>query len=1464
MVIGRFLVLASLLCACGSGTVLDSRARFHAEIGSDYTTEGVITGGRLVVGRNSSGVSYSEISDPVTGDVTWRGVSSTSIASNLFGIGSDGKVAWATGFFTSIGDPSVLPDGNILVSSGKSVYVLSPSGKFLWKTVSAGSFLTIAADGSFFTAGNGLYATSPDGTSVTDLWTDPQVAGRRITEAPLIGSEAILYVVSAPPAAAPIGPPQLTALGLDGTVLWTVDLPKNYGQMPMLMDEIGQIWASMTQGTIVYDRKGQAVTTYGGIAVTAIGAGSFVGFTGPPTGSSANSIQARDRSGKLLWQRPAGREVSRPVIGDDGRTYYAENTQKNDLDSSDYFLRTVGQGGQLYMQQQMLINNFYGHPVVLNQGTAYVTGGWVNQYPPFAAQVEGFDARAAGLAGPWSRQGGDNNRSHRSHVARSALPDFEALRGWWQNVDGGQVRQLWFGSGWEGFDELKGQTQVYGIWQQAPGAKNTLREAGSVVVSGDAVTFTPLWTESGKPGAAYARKTAKGDGWNLRMDDPVAGSPQRLWHRIYRQPEPPSPFASAGALAWNYVEPDLGTTSAGMALAVDALSGRSYVAGSYWFKHTLKTLAGKVDLADPVAFAGALFGGLSPAGKLAWVDSLVANKDHPAMPVKAALDGAGNAVLLQQSSAAGMSVRRTPAGGGAAHVSTFKELQAVDMVVAADGSLVVLGYAGDIAHLPDGTALGMDKKGTAWLAALGPDDSVLWSTTLASSGGYTAPQSLARDSQGRLWISMHSQGQGVLPGGKTGPVSSLEVWALDAKGKPIIQHRFDGNTGVTSHLAALPDGDVALAGGYQGTLDVGSEIWSSPVANGVAATEGFVMRLGPDASLRWARRVTEMTIGQITVDAFGNIVASAAYGRHWDAKGFELLYAAWDRCGSVIWQKYAQACESCTGVTFSGIEPLALAADSSGAIYATGSFYGGVQIGGTIFKWRGIYQENIPEDIPTANIFVHKLTGLDAKGQAALPKTCEAEAPILHKVTVTLEGSGQGSVVSDPPGISCPGTCSAMFKAPGEVTLTAKAAADSMFVRWSGNCAGATACGLTMSSDHNLTARFDRPGILGLSSLPVGADAVFYDLLATADGLIGVQTVSKNNNLIGAQVSRWDFGGTAQWQHLFGGALGVPSLTSDGQGGVVLAATASSAPFTLDGQPLDVQGSGSGLAIRIDGSGKVLWSVRWPGGLTGRTTLGGDGKGGFVGLSSTDIDVGGKTYGNGIQAFGADSSGKITWTTPLGKGWAIQAVIDAAGHSFVSWMRDDASLYPLTVQALDDKGQILWTWEAKGAQNAAMLPRPDGTLLLAAGLNPQYPVEGEGHGSALLRFDGAGKVLGIADFAAGPLSAAQVNHSLLATADGGYVMAVTHGYGADFGPPLGKVPGAPSGNALLVRFAANGSLVWGLPLTQDPSSFETRSVGVAPDGSILVVGSHGGDLNLGGTTLQSTASGSTALVHIAP
>jgi hypothetical protein len=79
-----------------------------------------------------------------------------------------------------------------------------------------------------------------------------------------------------------------------------------------------------------------------------------------------------------------------------------------------------------------------------------------------------------------------------------------------------------------------------------------------------------------------------------------------------------------------------------------------------------------------------------------------------------------------------------------------------------------------------------------------------------------------------------------------------------------------------------------------------------------------------------------------------------------------------------------------------------------------------------------------------------------------------------HDLTVTVGGSGSGTVTSSPAGIDCPGDCVQSYADGTAVTLTAAPVAGSVFATWAGNCSGtATTCNLTMSGDRSATAVFD-------------------------------------------------------------------------------------------------------------------------------------------------------------------------------------------------------------------------------------------------------------------------------------------------------------------------------------------------------------------------------------------------------
>ena len=79
-----------------------------------------------------------------------------------------------------------------------------------------------------------------------------------------------------------------------------------------------------------------------------------------------------------------------------------------------------------------------------------------------------------------------------------------------------------------------------------------------------------------------------------------------------------------------------------------------------------------------------------------------------------------------------------------------------------------------------------------------------------------------------------------------------------------------------------------------------------------------------------------------------------------------------------------------------------------------------------------------------------------------------------QQLTVNLAGTGIGTVISNPAGISCNPTCVATFPYNTSVTLTATAGADSTFTGWSGACTGTGTCAVTTSQARSVTATFTR------------------------------------------------------------------------------------------------------------------------------------------------------------------------------------------------------------------------------------------------------------------------------------------------------------------------------------------------------------------------------------------------------
>ncbi|MCG3116855.1 MAG: PA14 domain-containing protein [Candidatus Manganitrophus sp. SA1] len=78
-------------------------------------------------------------------------------------------------------------------------------------------------------------------------------------------------------------------------------------------------------------------------------------------------------------------------------------------------------------------------------------------------------------------------------------------------------------------------------------------------------------------------------------------------------------------------------------------------------------------------------------------------------------------------------------------------------------------------------------------------------------------------------------------------------------------------------------------------------------------------------------------------------------------------------------------------------------------------------------------------------------------------------------LSVVKEGTGTGTVTSDPSGIDCGATCSFSFNIGSTVTLTAAPTGNSTFTGWSGACAGTGNCVVTTDAARSVTATFTAP-----------------------------------------------------------------------------------------------------------------------------------------------------------------------------------------------------------------------------------------------------------------------------------------------------------------------------------------------------------------------------------------------------
>ncbi|HSV48143.1 MAG TPA: galactose oxidase-like domain-containing protein [Ramlibacter sp.] len=148
-------------------------------------------------------------------------------------------------------------------------------------------------------------------------------------------------------------------------------------------------------------------------------------------------------------------------------------------------------------------------------------------------------------------------------------------------------------------------------------------------------------------------------------------------------------------------------------------------------------------------------------------------------------------------------------------------------------------------------------------------------------------------------------------------------------------------------------------------------------------------------------------------------------------------------------------------------------------------------VSGVTVRWNGaarstsfVSATRLTAAIPAGDIAAQgtaQVSVLNPSGAASgnLPFTVGTAPPSTFALSVTKAGSasGNGTVTSNPAGISCGGTCSAAFGSGSNVTLSVSISSGGVFAGWSGACTGtATTCTVNMNANKAVTATINASG----------------------------------------------------------------------------------------------------------------------------------------------------------------------------------------------------------------------------------------------------------------------------------------------------------------------------------------------------------------------------------------------------
>ena len=529
-------------------------------------------------------------------------------------------------------------------------------------------------------------------------------------------------------------------------------------------------------------------------------------------------------------------------------------------------------------------------------------------------------------------------------------------------------------------------------------------------------------------------------------------------------------------------------------------------------------------------------------------------------------------------------------------------------------------------------------------------------------------------------------------------------------------------------------------------------------------------------------------------------------------------------------------------------------------------------------------------------------TGVDVAREGPAPDI--AVGPGQVQLTLTKRGSGGGRVVSDPPGIDCRQTCTALFTAGTAVKLTATVDPASTFGGWAGACTSATTtCQFRLDSSQSAQVIFHGGGET-IWARPTGAGR---DLALTTNGDVvvtgtfpfatdfGAGAVS-SASYPDAFIARYGPNGEHRWSKQVGPGNWEEAndVLVDGSDNITVI-VGSSATLDFGGGPLMGGDSNSMFLVQYSGTGQHRWSkvlpVRsWQWGwamvhsVGGQLTLAGTFEG-DVTLEDAKLQGSPNRQSSAFLAdYGADGAQRsVRVLAKTGTTVLSDLVRDATGALYLVGRfagTTDVGGGPVAsaggtdifVTKLTSMGDHLWSKTFGGpADDDAMAATLDpGGALIVTGKFAGTAQFGSGltltslgrQDTFVAKLDAGGRSLWTRGF--GGMDSATDSR------EGGYAVAVDRDgaiyvAGASAGSTrIGDVmlPNRGGDDALVIRLSPTGDAVWARAYGSQNSVDIATALAFGPDGMILVSGYAPGGVDFGTGSTMSIATG--YLLKLAP